>query len=132
VAIPGNRYPRAEQLALVDLILNRDPRRNRLQALKPCGGLKVGALFAAMERRGALRAIPLEIRPGRQRRRAVVAAGCRHALHQPRQARPRRVLQSPWTLRRPGPVISILPARLAVSILVPVLPVLAIIIHNYG
>lgn len=132
VPVPRNRYPRAEQLAFVDLILNRYPRRNGPQALEPRGRLKVGALFAAMQRRGAFRTIPLEIRPGRQCRGAVVTARCRHALHQPRQTRTRRVLQSPWTLRRPGPVISILSARLAVRVLVPVLPVLAIVIHGYG
>src|SRR5690242_9368090 len=47
VARYGNA--RFEQRALVGFVLQRNPYRNRLQALETSGGLEVGALLAAVQ-----------------------------------------------------------------------------------
>ena len=47
--------------AVVDLVLACDPLGDRLHAFKARGGIKVGALLAAMQLEGAARALPFRI-----------------------------------------------------------------------
>ena len=72
---------RLEQLTSVGLILYGDPYWYRLEALKAGGGFKVRALLAAVQRHPALGTIAAEVDVGRQRRRAIEAAGRCHRLH---------------------------------------------------
>ena len=85
--VAGHRNARLEQIALVGLILHRDPHRHRLQALKAGGRLKMGALFAAMQRGTAFGTFALPIDIGRERGGAVKTAGGHYVLEQPGKAR---------------------------------------------
>jgi hypothetical protein len=99
VAVARNGDAGAEQLALVQRILQRDTRGNRFQALEPGGRFKVGALFAAVKGHRAFRTIPFEVRTRGQHRCAVVATRRRDALYQAGEARTRGVLHGPGPLR---------------------------------
>jgi hypothetical protein len=85
--IAGHCDARLEQLAFISLVFDRDPHRDRFQALKARRRLEVSALLAAMQSRSALGTLPFEVDPFAQQRRAAVASGSRHRLHHARQAR---------------------------------------------
>lgn len=46
--VPGYSHPRLKQLAIVGLVLHRNPHRHRLEALETGRGFKVGALLTTM------------------------------------------------------------------------------------
>src|SRR5208283_1745950 len=116
-----------ELRALVGLVLQRDARRDGLQALEPRGRLEMRTLLAAVQLGIALRTIPREGNPLRQGRAAIETTRRRHVLHQPRQPRAGDVDGRPgaWRLR---PVLA-KGIGIALRIHVPMLSVLAIAIH---
>lgn len=121
---------RREQFAFVRLILVRNAGGNRLQALKARRWLKVRTLLAAMHLRIALRTVAFEIGARGQNRGAAVTAGCRDGLHKPWQARSVRILERTGPLRASRLLAALTPlSAVAVRVLIPGLPVLAILIH---
>jgi len=82
--VPGDREPRLEQLALIGEVLTGDANGNRLQALKSCRRLKVGALLAAMQRSIALGTRAAEIDVDGKHGGTIEAARARYHLNQPR------------------------------------------------
>jgi hypothetical protein len=99
--------------------------------LKPCGGLKAGALLAAMQSNAAFGTISPIIRTRAECRGTVVTArGC-HRLYQARQSGASDVKRGAGTLR-PGAFVTPR-ARLrgiTAGVLIAVLPILAIAFHK--
>ena len=87
-AFSRHGYPRRKQCALVPFVFHGDAHGNRLHALKAGGWLEMGALFAAVQFRMALRTHTAEIRVGRQGCGAVEAARSGHVLDQAWEAWP--------------------------------------------
>ena len=108
---------------------DRNPYRDRFQALEPGGRLEVGALFAAMQRGIALRAIPAEVDAVSELRRAVVAARRGNRLHQPGKAWAGYVYGRTWTLRT-WAIFSRTSRFRAIRVHVSPLSVFAISIHQ--
>src|ERR1022692_3802714 len=86
-AIACHSNARRKQGTLVGLVLQRDARRNRLQALKSRGRLEMGALLAAMQRGVTFRTVAVPIDPVRQLRGTTETASCGHCLYEAWQAR---------------------------------------------
>ncbi len=89
---------RSKELAGVGLVFNRDPRRNRLGALKAHGRIEVHALFAAMQRGPALgtNALTFKIHVRGQCHPAAITSRGRYGLYKPRKLRPSNVDGRPW------------------------------------
>ena len=124
-------HTRLEQRALVGFVLQRNPYRNRLQALETRGGFEVGALLAAVQRSAAFRAVAGEIGAGGKLRRAVEAARRRDCLHQAWQPGTSDVNGWTWALLS-GPFVAVtlgFEIR-ALGIHIAPLFVLAIAIHG--
>ena len=90
--------PRGKERAVVGLILHRDAHRDRLQALKPGGGLEVGALFAAVQFGVALGAAAGEVGSGGKRRGAVETSRRGDMLHQAGKTGAGHVQGRTWAL----------------------------------
>ncbi len=132
--IPGDRDAWAEQFALIRLVLHRDARRNRLQALEPRGRLEMRALLAAMQRRGAFRTGRFEVGSNRQRRRAIETARSGDGLYQSGKARTCDINRWPRALRL-GPVLSgtvsiSVRAAVAIGLLIAALFIFTITVHG--
>jgi len=126
--VAGHGNARFEQIAIVGLILHRDSHRHRLQALEARGGFKVRALFAAVQRRSALRTLALPVDIGTERRGAVKTASRDYVLEQPGKARACDVE------RRPGavglrPVGELAVPGCTIGVHVAPLSVLTVVIH---
>lgn len=131
--IAGHRDTCFEELTFIGLILGHNPDRNRLQALKSCGGFKVGTLLATVQCCRAFRAVAPKIDPLRKRRGATEAPRSCHSLDQPREPRSCHIDRR----SRPGRPGTIIPALLtafgvflATRILVATLPVLTFAFHS--
>ena len=74
---------RREIFACIGLVLYRNPQRHGLVALKTRRGIKMHALFTAMQRRSAFRAVSSKVCVGCQRHRAAKAARSDDILHEP-------------------------------------------------
>ena len=124
--VAGNGHARREELAGICLVFDGDALRNRLQALEARGRIEVHALFAAMQRRPAFRAVSLEIYVGRQSDRAVKASRSNHVLDQAGKLRSGDIDGRARAL-----LLRLVEARVgsAVRILISVLPVFAISVH---
>jgi hypothetical protein len=97
---------RFEQVAFVGFILQRNPDRNGLQALKARGRFEVGALLAAVQSGSAFRAVAAEIGSAGKLRGAVIAPGRGNGLNQPREPRTGHI--DGWARPRlPGPIIAV-------------------------
>jgi hypothetical protein len=126
-ALPCDCHPRRKQRAIVPLVLDRDPYRDWLEALKSRGRFEMRALLATVQIGITFRTHAVHVGAGRQGGCAIKAAGRCHMLHQPGKARSGYVNGRTRTLRL-GPVFT-RPARLAVRIHVPMLSVLTVIVH---
>ena len=119
------------------MIFAGNTRRYRFQALKARSRLKIGALFAAMQRRVALGAGSFEIDARRKRGRAVIAARRCHGLHQAREAgachvdrRPRPLGTRPVVAPFIGVAAAIMIAAIVAAFVVAVLFVLSFGVHK--
>jgi hypothetical protein len=122
---------RLEQLAVISLIFRCDSHLNWLQTLEARGGLKVGALLAAVQRRSAFGTL-LEVEPFRHEGRAVVASRSGYGLHHARKSRAGDVQRWPGALR-PWAILSFKGTVIGmrtVGVVIAPLPVLAVAFHR--
>ena len=125
-AIARNRYARRKERAFVGFIFHRDPHRNRLEALKSGGWLKVRTLLAAMQLGITFGTSAREVGAGRQCGGAIETSRRGDVLHQARKPGACDVNRGTGTLRL-WPFAKRL--GLAVCILIAVLSVFAIAVH---
>jgi hypothetical protein len=87
-------HPHADRirLALVARVLLRDSFRHWLHTFKPAGRIEVGALFAGMQLKSALRALPQRLGDQSQQRPTLSATGDRVRPRHLHRARTKRVL----------------------------------------
>jgi len=126
--VPGYGNARLEQLAFVGLVLQCDAHGDRLQTLETSRGLKVGALFAAMNRRSALRAGALPVHIARQGRRTIKTSGSNYVLKQPGKAWPSNINRRAGAVGL-GAIFSARTSRIALGILIPALSIFTVIVH---
>src|SRR5579875_2737041 len=126
-SVTGDGHARGKQLAGIGLILDGDAGSDGLDALEARGGIKVGALLAAVKGGAAFGAVALEVYVARQGDRATKTSGGNYVLHQARKLRPRDIGGRPGAgLPRPLGAVGFRPA---VRVLIAVLPVFAISVH---
>jgi hypothetical protein len=77
---------RLKQRTFIGLVLNRDSRRNRFQALKTGGWLEIRALLAAVQRGAALGTLAFPIHARWQRSGTTETAGRHYVLQEPWKA----------------------------------------------
>jgi hypothetical protein len=128
----GHGETRLEERTFVRLILHGDPYRYRLQTLEAGGGLKIGALLAAVQSRAALRAFALEVDIGKERGGAIETSCRRDRLHHTRKPRSGDVEWRAWTLGLGALVAPVAFGKItAVRVLIAVLTVLTFAFHRY-
>jgi hypothetical protein len=115
------------QLALIPLILLRNPLLHRLHALKPAPGIEIRTLLARMQLKPTLRTLPIH-RSSLQQSPALCAPRHRTRTRQIERLRPERMVPLRWTalalLRRfPRLFPPRLTPRLSIAILIPMLPI---------
>ena len=76
---------RREIFARIGLVFQRDAHRHGLVALKARRGIKMHALFTAMQRRPAFRAVSSKVCVGRKRHSTAKTARGDDILHEPRK-----------------------------------------------
>jgi hypothetical protein len=127
--IAGHRDTRFKQRALVGLILDRNSRWNRLQALKPGGRLEIRALFAAMQGGAALGTLAFPVHARGQSSRTVETASRDNVLQKPGKAGSGDIDGRTWTVGFRPVASERAVAGLAAVVHVSALFVFAVVVH---
>jgi hypothetical protein len=130
--VARHRNARLEQFAFIGLVFDGDAHRNRLQALKARGWLKVSALLAAVQGRSTLWTRRFKVEPFGQQSGAVVASRSGDRLNHPRQSGAGNIQRwaGTWRARTLISLKSPVLGLWTVGVIVAPLPVLAVALHR--